>query len=644
MLDGEPFAVAGIMLPLAHPGNEYHSIPDGDTVDVWTPFTFHGDDSGRGTHYMEGIARLKDGVSIAQAQADVDSLVAQLAREHPDNTAGWHPIVLSLYLELVGPSRRMLLVLLGAVGLVLLIACANAANLLLARATARQREIAIRAALGAGRSRLVRQMLAESLLIALAGGTLGAMLAAGGVRALASLVPGNFPRATAIHINGAVFLFTLVVALASGALFGLAPAMQAARTDLQYALREGGRGSSSGAHQLWLRNALVVGEVSLACVLLAGAGLLLRSFVNMLYADAGFRPQQVLTAMVSLPGAKYKTGKDMVAFYDRLNRGLGALPGVRAAGIGSDLPWTGYDDNFGGFTIERRQPPPGQEFHARYHVATEDYFRALGIPLVRGRFFTPQDDANGRPVMIVNRAMARYWGDEDPVGRRLTFEDHPKDANDWFTVVGVVGDVKDRPNSAAAEPAFWWPVLQLPNFFPEMSIVVRAQVDATPLAGEVRGAVHALDPDLAVADLKLMGKIAGESFSAPRFTLYLVALFAAVAAMLAAIGIYGVVSYSVSRRTREFGLRMALGADAWDVLRHVMAQGIRLALAGIVLGISGALALGRVLWSLLYRVSPSDPLTFAAVAISATAITALACYVPARRATAADPAAALRAE
>jgi predicted permease len=642
MLDAEPFTVAGVMPPVTHPGNEYHSVPDGDTVDVWTPFTYRGDGSDRGSHYMEGIARLRDGVSIAQAQAGMDALVAQLAREHPDNTRGWHPMVVSLYQELVGPSRRMLLVLLGAVGLVLMIACANAANLLLARATARQREIAVRAALGAGRSRLVRQMLAESLVISLAGGALGAVLAIGGVRALALLAPADFPRAAAIHVNGAVFAFTFAIALATGVLFGLAPAMQAARTDLQQVLREGGRGASAGTRQLWLRNALVVGEVSLACVLLAGAGLLLRSFVNMLRADPGFRPQRVLTAAISLPGAKYKTGKDIVGFYDRLNRALGALPGVRAAGIGSDLPWTGYDENFGGITIEGRQPPPGQDYHARYHVATEDYFQALGVPLVRGRFFTPHDNMNGRPVIIVNRAMARYWGDEDPVGRRITFEDHPKDANDWFTVVGVVGDVKDHPNSAAAEPAFWWSVLQ--NSFDEMSIVVRAETDPAPLVAEVRDAVRALDPDLAVANLKPMDEIAVQSFSRPRFTLFLVALFAALAAALAGIGIYGVVSYSVSRRTQEFGLRMALGANAWDVVRQVMAQGIRLALGGIVLGVAGALVLGRVLWSLLYQVSPSDPLTFAAVAICAMAITALACYVPARRATTADPVTALRME
>jgi len=644
LLDDAPFTVVGVMPPVAHPGNEYHAVADGDTVDVWTPFTFH-EDNGRGSHFAEVFARLKPGVTLAQAQADMDAQVAQLAREHPGTTRGWRALVLPLYQELVGPIRRMLLVLLGAVGLVLLIACANSANLLLARATARQREIAVRAALGAGRSRLVRQMLAESLLISLLGGALGAGMAVGGVRALVALLPADFPRATDIHVNAAVFAFTFLIALATGLLFGVAPAMQAARTDLQQVLREGGRGSTAGARQLHLRDVLLVGEVSLACVLSIGAGLMLRSFVNILHTDPGFRPERVMTASISLPDAKYQKPKDKIGFYIRLKRHLGALPGVRAAGLGSDLPWTGYDDNISGFTIEGRQPPPGQQFHARYHAASEDYFRALGIPLVRGRFFTPHDDLSASPVIIINRIMARmYWGSEDAaVGGRITFEDHPKPA-DWFTVVGVVGDVKDRPNSAAATPAIWWPLLQTPFGFPEMAIVVRAPRDPAQIAAAVRGAVQSIDPELAVADLKQMDEVAGKTFSTPRFALFLVGLFAVLAGLLAAIGIYGVISYSVTQRTHEFGLRMALGARPADVVRQVVGQGVRLAAVGIVLGLAGALALGRLLRSLLYHVGAADPLTFVLVAVCAVAIAAIACYVPAWRATMADPMAALRAE
>jgi predicted permease len=645
-LDAEPYTVTGVMPPgVAHPGNAYRPVADGDTVDIWTPFLYRGNPAERGSHFMEGFARMKSGLTVAQAQADMDRLVAQLAREHPNTTLGWHPVVVSLYRELVGASRGMLLVLLGAVALVLLIACVNAANLLLARATGRRREIAVRAALGAGRLRLVRQMLAESLLISLLGGGAGALLAVAGVRALTSLLPADFPRAGAIHVNGTVFAFTLLIALATGVLFGLAPAFEAARTDLQHTLRENGRGLSGSARQLWLRDALVVAEVSLACVLLIGAGLMLRSFMNMLRADPGFQPQHVLTAAVSLPNATYKTGKEAVAFLDRLSIVLNGIPGVRAAGIGSDLPWTGYDDNIGGFTIEGRQPPPHQEFHARYHAATEGYFQALGTPLLRGRFFTPLDNMTAKQaVIVVNRVTAeRYWGTLDAVGGRITFADHPKES-DWMTVVGVVGDIKDRPNSGSAEPAIWWPLQQTPFGFPEMSIVVRGRSDPDRLARQVRSAVRSLDPALAVANLQLMDNIAGRSFSTPRFALFLVALFAALAATLSAVGIYGVIAYSVNQRTHEFGLRMALGARPWDVVRQVMSQGLRLALAGMVLGIGGALVLGRVLWSLLYQVSATDPVTFSAVGAATIVIAAIACYIPARRATAADPMTALRAE
>jgi len=646
-LDAEPFTVVGIMPPVAHPGNSYHALSDGDTVDVWTPFTFQGNETRRGEHYLEVFGRLKDGVILSQAQADLDAQVAHLAGEHPDYTRGWQAVVVPLYQETVGPARRLLLVLLGAVALVLLIACANAANLLLARATARQREIAVRAALGAARSRLVRQMFAESILLSVIGGTLGAAVAVGGVAALTSFLPADFPRAASIHVNPAFFAFTLAISLAAGLLFGLAPALQAARADLQDALRDGGRGSTAGGHRLRLRNALVVGEIALACVLLIGAGLMLRSFVNMLRTDPGFRPERVMTAAISLPSGNYKNPKDGIAFYDRLVRQLAGLPGVRSAGLGTDLPWTGYDENMGGFTIEGKQPATGQNFHARFHLATEDYFRALGVPLIRGRFFTSHDnmDAKGPgPVVIINRAMAAaYWPGEDAAGKRISFEDHPKE-QDWMTVVGVVGDIKDRPESPAAAPAMWWPILQAPVYPDEMCIAARAQGDAAPLAAELRAAVAALDPQLAVAKVKLLDDVAGQSFSTPRFALFLVALFAGLAATLAAIGIYGVISYSVTQRTHEFGLRVALGARPWDVLRQVLAQGIRLALAGVLLGLLGALALGRVLWSLLYQVSASDPGTYVAVAAAALAVAAVACYVPAYRATAADPMAALRSE
>ena len=644
-IGSEPFTVAGVVPPVSHPGNVYHPLADGDTVDVWTPFSYIGDGGGRNSHYMEVYARLKQGVTAAQALDDLRMLVPQLGHVHPGSIEGWRPKVVPLYDEVVGPSRTMLLVLLSAVGLVLLIACANAANLLLARASARLREIAVRAALGAGRSRLARQMLTESLLVAILGGTLGSAIAVAGVRALTSLLPADFPRAASIHLNAAVFGFTALVTLATGMLFGLAPAIQAARTDLQQALREGGRGSGTGARQLWMRNALVVGEISLACVLLIGAGLMLRSFLNMLRADPGFEAEHVVTASVSLPSARYKTPKDELVFFGRLNRALENMAGIRAAGLATDLPWTGYDENISGFTVEGKQPPPGQDFHARYHVCSEDYFRALGIPLIAGRFFTPHDDMTAKaPSALINRRMAELdWPGEDAVGKRFTFDDHPKES-DWFTVVGVVGDIKDRPDSPAAEPALWWPLQQSPIGNNGMVLAVRAQGDAAQMGNGIRATVASLDPELAVADLRQMGEVAGKSFSTPRFTLFLVALFAALAVTLAGIGIYGVISYSVTRRTHEFGLRLALGASRADVIRQVMSQGIRLAIGGIAIGVFAALALGRFLWSLLYRVSAADPATFAVVILAAITVAALACYVPARRATSADPMSALRAD
>ncbi len=645
MLDDEPFTVAGVAAAgLQHPGNEYHGLRDGETVDVWTPFVYDAGSTNRGSHYLEAIARMKSGVTVEQAQRDMEMQLAQLGREHPNNIRGWRPLVIPLYTEMVGSSQRLLLVLLGAVGLVLLIACVNATNLLLARATARQREIAVRAALGASRARLVRQMLAESLLIALAGGGLGAAIAVGGVKGLTSLLPVDFPRASSIHVDPTVFAFTFGIALATGFIFGLAPAMQAARTDLQQTLREAGRGATAGGRALSLRNILVVIEISLACVLLIGAGLMLRSFVNLLRTDPGFRPRQVLTASISLPQARYPKRADLIQFYDRLPERLKEIAGVRFAGAGSDLPWTGWDDNAGGFNIEGKDNTHNEQRNARYHVASEQFFQALGTPLLHGRFFTAHDAKGAPAVIIINRQMAQmYWGKEDVAGARISFSDHPKE-EDWMTVVGVVADVADQPGQAAAHPGLWWPVLQEPFGFPQMSIAVSANADPAALARHVREAVASLDPTLAVSDERLMDEIASDSFSTARFALSLVGLFAALATALAGIGIYGVISYSVGQRTHEFGLRMALGAQPGDVIRQVMGQGVVLALCGVLLGVAAALALGRVLWSLLYGVSATDPLTFGSVALAALLIAAVACFIPARRATKADPMVALRAD
>jgi predicted permease len=641
-LDSQPYTVVGVMPPgTKHPGNEYHSVSYGDDVDLWSPFTFEGDPAQRGSHYIEGIGRLKDGVTPEQAQSEMSSLMVQIAREHGDGSTNWKVLVNPLYLEVVGSSRRILLVLLGAVGMVLLIACANAANLLLARAAARQREIAVRLALGASRSRLIRQLLTESLLIALLGGGLGLAMAVGGVKALVSLLPANFPRVHEIHVSTPVFLFTFLISALTGILFGLVPAIQASRIDPKQGLHEGGRSATGSGRSSRLRNVLVVSEVSLACVLLVGAGLMLRSLLNLLHLDPGFQQQHVLTANLSLPPANYKKNADIARFYDRLDRDLSAIPGVESAGIGSDLPWTGYDEN-SSFYIEGKQPAPHEEFHGRYHVATPDYFRSLGIPLVRGRFYTRSDDSDAHNVMINNQALAtKYWPKEDPVGKRMTFTDKPTD-KDWFTVVGIVGDVKDTPNSPAAVPAFWWSALQQP--FTDMSLVVRANSSPELLGDAVRQAVRRIDPSLAVADVQLMDQITDASVATPRFAFVLVGLFAGLAILLAAIGSYGVIAYSVSQRTPEFGLRMALGAQRTDVLRLVLKQATKLVLTGTAIGVILALIMGRVLTSLIYDVSPADPLTFTVVGLGVIIIAIFACYIPALKATKTDPTIALRAE
>ncbi len=637
----QPFTVIGVMPPgTEHPGNEYQPVAYGEDVDAWWPFSFEGNPAQRGSHYIEGIGRLKQGVTVEQAREEMNALMTQLGREHPGDQ-GWKVLVIPLDSEIAGSSRRLLMVLLGAVGMVLLIACANAANLLLARASTRQREIAVRLALGAPRSRIVRQLLTESLLISFVGGAVGLALALVGVKALVSLLPANFPRAHDIHVSAPVFAFTLAVSVVTGVLFGLAPALQASRSDPKQGLHKGGRATTGSGHQSRLRNALVVSEVGLACVLLIGAGLMLRSLLNIVHLDPGFRQDHVLTASLSLPHTEYKTQEDSAKFVAQLVASLESLPGVQSAGLGSDLPWTGYDDN-AGFNIEGKQPPPHEEFHGRYHMASADYFRALGTPLLRGRFFNEGDKKDAPAVIIINHALAqRYWPGEDVVGKRITFEDNPKD-KDWLTIVGVVGDVKDQPNSPGAEPAFWWSALQ--SGAPNMALVVRADSNPILLVDAVRKSVAQLNPALALGNVRLMDQIVAGSVATPRFAFILVGLFAGLAILLAAIGTYGVISYSVTQRTPEFGLRMALGAQRLDVLRLVLLQAAQLVFSGTAIGVILALVLARALKSLIYEVSPTDPVTYTAIGFAVIAVAIFACYIPAWKATEADPMIALRAE
>jgi predicted permease len=483
-------------------------------------------------------------------------------------------------------------------------------------------------------------LLTESIVLSVVGAAAGALLAVAGVKILVSLLPAEFPRAYAIHVDTSVFAFGVLVALATGILFGLAPALHAGRVDLIKALHSASR--SAVATHVRFRQVLVIAEVAMASVLLIGAGLTLRSFINLLRTDPGFRPQSVLTAGVSLPAENYKTDQSVAAFYARLIDNLSSLPGVQSAGAGTDLPWTGYNENTS-FSVEGKTAPPNEAFHARFHAATPEYFHTLSVPLIGGRFFNQNDDHTRPNVMIINRAMARrYWPDEDAVGKRITFTDTPG-PNDWFTIVGVVGDVKDTPSSSAAEPAFWWPLLQQQPSR-SMSIVVRSGTESDMLAASLQAEVHRLDHALAVADIRSMEQIADGSVATPRFTLILIGLFAVLAAALAATGTYGVVSYSVNRRTSEFGLRMALGATASDIRRSVLLHGLGLALAGVAIAAVAGLALNSIMRGMLYGVSSKDPLTFIVSLSLAIVVTAVACYLPARRATRADPMSALRSE
>jgi predicted permease len=640
-LNTETYTVIGVMPPgTQHPGNNFQAVADGDTVDLWTPFELGGDPKQRGSHYLDTIGRLKPGISAEQGHADLSAMLEQLKKEYTGKF--WRVYLIPLYQETVGRSERMLFVLLGAVALLLLIACVNAANLLLARSSARVREIAVRSALGAARGRIIRQLLTESLVIALTGGALGILLAVGGVRALVAFLPADFPRASAIRLDSMVFGFTLAVAILTGLLFGLVPALTASRTDLQQSLRESGRGSTGGTSQLRLRNFLVVGETGLACVLLIAAGLMLHSFVNLLRADPGFQPQNVLTASLSLPYQRYKSIPQRVQFYQQLIANLESLPGVEFAGAGSDLPWTGYDGNSDGWKVEGRSDAYNDKTTARYHAATPNYFRALGIPLLSGRFFDGHENKDGPYLIIVNESMAnRYWPGESAIGKRISFNVHPQES-DWIQIIGVVRDVKDQPDSRSIRPAFWMPHSQQTerNLF----VAMRSSSDPALLANQFRLAVRQLDPELAVADLRLMNQIAGTALSSQRFALFLVGLFALLALLLATFGMYGVISYSVNQRMHEFGLRMALGARPRDLLRLILGQGLTLSVVGAITGLLCAAGLTKLLGSLLYGVSSTDPITFGAVGLLASATTTLACYLPARRAADADPMQSLRSE
>jgi predicted permease len=642
MLNDENYTVVGVMPPSFQFGREI-----GQVIDLWTPIAFTPAQlsyNNLTNEFLFVIARLKPGVVIQQAQAELDTIANSLRQQYlpwAATRSEWGLTTESLRELVVGNIRRPLWILMGIVGLVLLIACANVANLLLARAADRQKEMAIRTALGAGRWRVVRQLLTENALLALSGGVAGLLLAYLGINALVKINEVQIPRAHEIGLDWRVLAFTLCVSLLTGVIFGFLPALHSSKADLHDTLKEGGRSGSSGA-RAWVRNMLVVLEMALALVVLVSAGLLMRSFWRLQQVNPGFVPQNVLAMSLGLPAAKYREPAQRANFYKELLQQIRALPGVQSAGATSILPLSGNNSS-GSFQIEGRVVPPGQSSpHGDRWAATTDYFTAMKIPLIRGRYFDDRDTMESQPVALIDETMQRkYWPDEDPVGRRITFQGGQNNPI-WREIVGIVGHVKHKGLEGESRVQYYIPHTQVQNA--NMNLVVRASIDPANMAGAVRGAISSLDKDLPVFRVKTMEQYVIDSMAERRFAMMLIGIFAAVALALAAVGLYGVLSYTITQRSHEIGIRMALGAQVGDVLLLVIGQGMLLALIGVVLGSIAAFMLTRLMANLLFDVKARDPLTFASIVLLLMLVALVACFVPARRATKVDPIEALRYE
>ena len=607
--------------------------------DVWVPIRFTQEERQRqGNLNLATIGRLKPGVSPAQAETEINGIQKEL----PLGTIGFTFSALPLHQQMVGAIRKPLLVLLATVAFVLLIACANIANLLLARATSRQKEIAIRAALGAARRRIIGQLLTESLLLSLTGGAIGLLFAIWGNSLLVSLIPREVPRINDVGVDARILLFTLAISIVTGLIFGLVPALQASRFDLNQSLKEGLRGVSAGVGQNRLRSLLVVSEVAMALVLLIGAALLMKSFMRLLDVNTGFNPEQVLTLDIQLPDlppSRYERREEQAAFFQQLMTRLQALPGVENAGGVLSLPLSGASEGTDLILEQQESSPDGQRPNADYTIVTPEYFATLQIPLLQGRNFTAQDKLEAPFAIIVNDTLAaRVWPGQNPLGKRFRvgFEEKQRE------VVGVVGTIKQTTLDSEARPAMYLPHLQSPTA--GLTVLVRTRGEPLSIAAAVRQEVRAIDKDVPVTKVQTMEKVLGASVAQPRFSMLVVGLFAALALVLSAVGIYGVMAYAVSRRVHEIGVRMALGAGASQVLKLVLKDGMTLALAGIAVGLLGAFALTRLMASLLFGIGAKDPVTFISVAAFLALVAFIACYIPARRATKVDPLIALRNE
>jgi putative ABC transport system permease protein len=634
-LNGYPKTIVGVM-------PERFNFPAG--AEVYVPLEITEKvASNRQTHMYYVLGRLKPSVSIQTAQAEIDTINSRLEQQYPATNTGNGSTVYPIVKDTVRTYDTALWIMMGAVGFVLLIACANVANLMLARATGRQKEIALRAALGASRWRIIRQLLTESVIVALIGGAFGVLIAFWGIDLLRVANPGNAAKfAEGWHnlgINLPVLGFTLALSLFSGIVFGLAPAWQVSKPDLNNTLKEGGRQGTSTSHRL--RGSLVVFEMALSLVLLIGAGLLVRSFLSLLKTDPGFNPQSILTMSLILPTTKYPDETHRATFYSDLLDRVKTLPGVQSTALVNYLPLGGSNSS-DSFLIEGMpEPAPGQENIGRYRVSTPDYFQTMDISLMKGRSFNEQDKAGSIPVVIVNETLARkHWPNDEAIGKRMRFEG-PLDRAPWMQVVGVIRDVKHELNTPVV-PEFYLPLAQ--DVWGGMILVTKTAGEPSAMAGAIRREVWAIDKDQSVFDVRTMEEVRSNSVALYSFSSVTLGIFAGVALLLASIGIYGVMAFSVTQRTHEIGVRMALGARSRDVLKLVVLNGMKLAMVGVVIGLAGAWALSRFVKKLLFGVEATDIVTFAAVSGCLLLAALLACYIPARRATKVDPLVALRYE
>jgi putative ABC transport system permease protein len=639
-VDDEPVTIVGVMPPdfeFPPPIVESGTVQDRQS-DVWLPFTSQLEGGNRRAHFMTVIGRLRQGVNHERAQEGMNLLAQGLAEAYPESNEGWEVSLVPLDEQVVGGVRSQILVLLGAVGFVLLIACINVSNLLLAKGMARGRELAVRSALGASRGRLLSLMLAESLVLALLAGALGLLLAYLGVGLLVQIAPGNLPRIGGAHLNLPVVGFALVVSLSAGALAGLAPALRRASVDLVGRLQEGGRGHIESRSGVRLRSALVAAEVGLSVVLLVGAGLLFQTLIRLRGVEAGFDPEGALVMQVTLPAARFEEPERRVSGYEELERRLGQVSGVQAAGFIYDVPLAA-DRQGTSFLFEGEpESTTGAVKGANFSIVTPGYFDALGIRVLRGRGFEVRDRSDVESVVVVNEALvATYLDPADPFGRRIVLHGSPR------TIIGVVADVRHEALRDDPTPVAYLPYSQEP-WTRSMSLVVRSQAGGAIQSGPVRDEVRRFDPGIPAYDVRAMAEIMSASIGRERFSSFILTVFSGVALLLAAIGIFSVVSYSVSRRTRETGVRIALGAVPRDILLMVVRQAMRPVWIGLGVGLVAAVVLARGLANLLFGVRTTDPFTLAAVILVLASISILACYLPARRATRVDPAIALRWE